>query len=226
MEPHWAVLTGDVVGSSRLNPDERQQLPDRLRSAAQRVRAHYQDAIPYPLDLHRGDSWQLALDQPGLSPRVGLMLRALIRAAFESTRLDTRISIGLGTVSFLPPDGLEAADGEAFRLSGEGLDRLGDDTRMGIRFAPAVDPDLAQAVDVILALIDIQARAWTQRQAEAVAGALVGLTQERIGREWVRRPVTQQAIAQHLARAGWDPIERSLEFTERLIPKMLMGGEN
>lgn len=226
MTPNWAVLTGDVVGSSKLASDERQQLPDRLRSASQRVIAYFQDVIPFPLDLHRGDSWQMALNQPELAPRVALMLRGLIRASTESTRLDTRISIGVGPVAFIPPEGLEAADGEAFRLSGEGLDRLGDDTRMGIRFAPPADPDLGEAVDVGLALIDIQARGWTQRQAEAVAGALVGLTQERIGREWVRHPVTQQAIAQHLDRAGWDPIQRSLEFFEHLVPQILRGDEN
>lgn len=225
MAPIWAVLTGDVVGSSRLTMDERQRLPTRLRAASERVADHFGAAIPFPLDLHRGDSWQWALDQPELAPRVGLMLRALLQAAFESSRLDTRISIGIGSVSFIPPDGLEAADGEAFRLSGEGLDRLSADTRMGIRFPSRAEPELAESIDVGLALIDIQARKWTQRQAEAVAGALVGLTQEVIGREWVRRPVSQQAIAQHLDRAGWDPIERGLLFFEHIIPQILLEGE-
>lgn len=149
------------------------------------------------------------------------MLRALLRSSFESTKLDTRLSIGIGTVSFIPTRGLEGADGEAFRLSGEGLDRLTSDIRMGVSFPPSLANRLSAALDISLGLIDIQVRSWTQRQAEAIAGALAGLTQQEIGSQWVRRPVTQQAIAQHLDRAGWDPIERSLEYFERIIPEIL-----
>lgn len=221
--PVWAVLTGDIVGSSRLNSTERQALPARLRAASERVAGHFAKDLPFPLDLFRGDSWQLAIQRAELATRIALMMRALVRAAFDSTRLDTRISIGVGTVDFIPPDGLEAADGQAFRLSGEGLDRLTGDTRMGISLPGWHGPNVAEAFDVGLALIDLQARGWTQRQAEAVAGALVGLTQERIGREWVQHPVTQQAIAQHLDRAGWDSIERSVQFFERVLP--ILAGE-
>lgn len=221
MQSNWAVLTGDVVGSSRLDPDERRLLAERLRAVASRVAGAIGELFPYPLDIHRGDSWQWALKRPELAPRVGLMLRALLRSSFESTRLDTRLSIGVGRITFIPTSGLEGADGEAFRLSGEGLERLTADIRMGIAFPAGLTSRLSASVDIGLALIDIQVQHWTQRQAEAIAGALAGLTQEEIGWEWVRRPVTQQAIAQHLDRAGWDAIERSLGFYERIIAEIL-----
>ena len=66
-------------------------------------------------------------------------------------------------------------------------------------------------------LIDVLALDWTVRQAQAVAGALWGWTQERIGESWPQGAISQQAVGQHLDRAGWGGVESALQFFEQTL---------
>lgn len=84
--------------------------------------------------------------------------------------------------------------------------------RMTISFPQSLISNNRQALDVILKLIDALARDWTEKQAHAVSGALLEYTQEKIARTWFEREISQQAVAQHLDRAGWNAVEIGLNY--------------
>lgn len=211
-----AVITGDIVGSEGLDPAERQLLEAVFARASDALRERFGlDRIPYPIDRFRGDSWQLLAVTPEISLRVALYIRAAVRAARERPILDTRLAIGLGTVDFLPDEDVSSGDGEAFRNSGRALDALRG-RRMDLRLPGEPAPG-GRSLRVIVHLLDTLGSRWTARQARAVQGALLGQTQEQIGEDWAGDTISQQAVGQHLARAGWDSVGEAVEHFEELV---------
>lgn len=210
----YAVLTGDVVGSSKLEANQRRVLQEVMSSASEQVMTTFAEGIPFPPSRFRGDGWQLAVTVPHLSLRIGLFFRGLILAGMQAGRVDTRVAIGLGTVDFLPSATISSGDGEAFRLSGEALETLPRSTRMALRVSESCASPLTESLDVIVKLVDLQARGWTGQQARAVVGALLDLTQKSISQRWFEKRISQQAVAQHLDRAGWGTIDPAIRFYE------------
>lgn len=208
-----AVLTGDVVRSTRMAGSARHELLEGINRTGRELRAEFGASIPYEVDIFRGDSWQLLVAETRLALRVALFFRARLRSLLPDWKMDTRIGIGVGTVDFLPEKGVSSGDGDAFRRSGWALEELGRTFRM----AYGGEGPQNECLDVCVRLVDFPASNWTARQAFAVAQALLGHTQEDIAQHWMDRPITQQAVAQHLARAGWHAVDTAVQFFERQI---------
>jgi hypothetical protein len=217
----YAVLTGDIVGSTKFKGNDRKYLHECLEASSQKLVDSFSGSVPYPPEFFRGDSWQFLVTDSSKSLRIGTFFRALIKASSSSKHLDTRLSIGLGLLDFIPEENISSGDGEAFRLSGEGLERLNKANRMGISFPVRLESNTAKAVEIILKLMDIKVTEWTNKQANAVCGALLDFTQETIARHWFAKKISQQAVAQHLDRAGWVKIASAIEFYETHLPMIL-----
>lgn len=216
-----AVLTGDIVGSSRLSSEERRALHTCFGECVERLVSAFGDQVLHRPEIVRGDSWQFAVSQPDRALEIALFFRGLIRVLLPGERTDSRLAIGFGAIDFLPGGEISSGDGQAYRLSGEGLETLDKPFRMGLFFPPVQRSLLSDSLDVIVRLLDRQVRKWSGAQAEAVTGALIGLTQQTIAEDWVQREISQQAIAQNLERAGWPTIEIGLEFYKRSLPEVL-----
>lgn len=208
-----AVLTGDVVHSTRMTGKARRRLHDALYSTSGELREHFCGLVPYDVDIYRGDSWQLLVSAPHKALRVALYFRSRLRSHFESDKVDTRVAIGVGSVDFLPEKGVSTGDGDAFRRSGWAFEELGRTGRMAF----SGDGPHARCLDVAVELVDFPASHWTARQAYAVSQALLELTQEDIADGWIERAITQQAVAQHLSRAGWHAVDTALSFFEDVL---------
>lgn len=183
-----AVITGDLVASTRL-PDDRL---DRAMMALQAAAAAWGD-------LHftrfRGDGWQVLIHPAGRALRVALSLAAALTAA--DTGLATRLAIGFGRATRVTPGDLSAATGSAFHRSGRALDALPRGHHWGIAAAPGLPNWIAASVP----LAERQAAGWTRGQAAVVAQFLHPdeLTQE----EWAARMgLSRQAWASRLAGSG------------------------
>ena len=217
----YAVLTGDIVGSTKFTGNDRKYLHESLKDSSQKLVDSFSKSVPYPPEFFRGDSWQFLITDSSKSLRIGIFFKALIKASISSIFLDTRLSIGLGSLEFLPADNISSGDGEAFRLSGEGLERLNKTNRMGISFPLRYKSNTTKAVEIIVKLIDTKVSEWTKKQANAVCGALLNLTQESIAKHWFSKEISQQSVAQHLHRAGWSTIASTIEFYESHLPMIL-----
>lgn len=210
----YAVVTGDVVGSSRLSVARRRQLHDAMTAAALAVVKAFAGDLAAPPGITGGDGWQMLATAPDRSLRAALYYRAHVRAAMQTHRLDTRMVIAIGTVDFVPGDRVAEGDGEAYRLSGRALRELGRSENAAFVF-PGAAPQAA--LDVIVKLVDLVAGGWSDRQALAVTGALRGWTQVEIATKTWPEPISQQAVAQHLARAGWSTVEHALAHFETVV---------
>ncbi|MBU1098979.1 MAG: SatD family protein [Bacteroidetes bacterium] len=210
---NYAVLTGDVIGSSSLPDEKRSEMLNRLRKTYEIVIQTYSVESSLDIDIFSGDSWQILLVDPSKSIKAALLFRSYFKGCQPSLKVDTRISIGVGSVSSLNPDRLSQSDGEAFRMSGRAL----SDTvvKQNLHFSSS-DNQTESIVNAQLILLDFLSTNWTEKQALAVAGALMGLSQTEIGNLW-EIPIKQQSVADFLSGAGWKQVEISLDLSEKWL---------
>jgi len=212
-EKLYAVLTGDIVKSSKLSADGLQAVKHSLREAVRDLNLLPEDKQPIvegTIDFYRGDGWQLLLTCPEYALRAALFLRARLMMTHPKT--DTRISVGIGPVAHVSSDNVSQSIGKAFELSGNAMDTLKARTRMTIAFPYYMEDKYVHLVSVF-ELSDAIVQKWTHKQAEAASWALRGLSQAEIAAKF-NPPITSQAVGKFLRTACWHALEAVLERIE------------
>jgi hypothetical protein len=224
----YAVLTGDIIGSSKLGPDGVDAAMSLLRRLAKEFEETHPGAVVGQPEVFRGDSWQLGLQRPALA----LTAAVFIRAGFKAGDFDTRIGIGWGAVDRLNTERISQSVGPAFVRSGEALDRLGKDRTLALpRFggpAPGGSADSAFGIlEVGVGLLDALVARWTQRESVAIYGTLRGLSQEAIAelpqaQTKEGNAPTRQAVQDALSRVSWTShVLPFLDRAEKTIEEVL-----
>lgn len=189
-----AVITGDLIGSSKAAPEALDRVFPVLSAAAARIEPWH--GAPLRLTRFRGDGWQCLLARPVLALRSCLYLLAALRAA--ESPLETRLALGFGQVTRAGGESLADADGPAFHRSGRALDAM----PRGRRFILA-EEGAPEGLAAVVALSDWISRRWTLAQAEALCAMLVPETPTQ--REVAESlGLTQQSVSERLdAAAFW-----------------------
>jgi hypothetical protein len=214
-----AVITGDVIGSRRLAAPLARRLGDTLRASGELVGEIVgPEVMPLPVDVFRGDSWQMLLSSPVPALRAMLLFRAHFRAAMQPdsrSPVDTRMAFAVGRLEPPLPARVSESLAPVFQRSGTALEAMRD-RRMSLAEADTATESeavLPAEWDVILRLLDEFASDWTAKQALAVEGALRGLRQEEIGALW-KPAIKQPTVADHLRAAHWNAVEHALDAYE------------
>ena len=159
-----AVLTGDLIDSTLVQPEIVDQAMNALVAASRKI-SEWAGADTR-FTRFRGDGWQIYLADTRLVLRATLLLLASLKCA--GSGLATRLSIAVDTVERLGDVGLSKAAGPAFTLSGRNLD--GMPVYGKFTYAEPAKPGYWKPATLDLAVW--QATRWTPEQAEAVALAL------------------------------------------------------
>jgi hypothetical protein len=211
-----AVITGDIVHSSKMSRKQREQLLGQLEAMFVDL-----DQCIEAAEIFRGDSFQVLLRQPEKALRAAVLFRAGLRKIphqQEDQRqyTDARIAIGVGELSYRA-DSLGMSDGEAFRLSGRGLDEMNYRERLIIN---TLWDDFNEEMEVSCALSEAIIGRWTHAQAAIIYSYLLsGKTQQALAKEF---GITQGAVSQRLSESGnIGAIRKLLQRYEKLINKHL-----
>jgi hypothetical protein len=205
----YAVIAGDVIGSSKLPKDLREQLPELLRRGSENLHAAYPDAVPFPVDVYAGDSWQLLVVQPNLALRAAVYIRAFLLDA-ANKRADTRIVVSLGKIDFIRRERISESDGEAFRNAGKFLQE--SPGKQCLNFIAPREPQAA-VWNGTFGLLDVIIQHWSAKQARVIAGAINGKSQDEMTSLW-KPPISQSTIARHMDQAGWQAVEHVFKLFE------------
>lgn len=165
------------------------------------------------IEIFRGDSFQLKITEPSKAVQIALAIRAIIRAnkfKDNNTQWDARIAVGIGTLDF-ETDTLSTSDGEAYRLSGRGLDLIGK-ARLYIE-TPWEDVNKELMVSTLFA--DDIVSGWTPKQSRIMFEKLVNnQNQEKIGKIL---GASQQMVSKTLKAAKEDLFSVYIKRFEDLI---------
>jgi hypothetical protein len=222
VEKLYAVLTGDLVKSSRLTSVKSKGAMERLKKIAVEFGEQHPNSVVGRMDTFRHDSWQLLLELPALAFRTAVFLRTALKLQSNAnTKYDTRISIGIGKVELISKRRISDSRGPAFTRSGKGLDAM--DGRCLALVAGDDTPALWHALERGVApLLDCVVGDWTPTESRAVYGALKGWTQEETARNWspqekTDKGPTRQAVGASLVRAHWSTVDTVLLWVETEI---------
>lgn len=202
--PLFAVLTGDIVRSSELDPGALDEIMSALDTAARDL-SGWAPGMSAGFARRGGDGWQIVHDNAVFCFRAALWLQAVVRRGGKDRA--TRIALATGSGA-LDPQAIRdpnAASGPAFTASGRLLETLKHPALM----AHADGGALSAA----LRLADHIGQGWTQAQARALCEALPpgagprAEAAERLG-------ITRQAVNQALWGAGFPALEEALELLE------------
>jgi hypothetical protein len=206
-----AVITGDIVRSEQIELNKR----DLLLRVLQETVESLQNKSPMSMELFRGDSFQIVLEKPEMSLEVASMLRAGLKSNTPADSFgvwDARISIGIGTIDYLG-DRVVTSDGEAFRLSGRGLDAM-EKSRLVIK---TCWQEVNEELDAGLAFVDDLITGWSVNQAKAIFLSMgKGLSQSNIANSIAK---SQQNVSKTLTSAKESLLVRFSARFETIIKK-------
>ncbi len=198
----FAVITGDITDVPKLSVPERKVLMKNLDYLFTRLEAKNELQLKVPFEVFRGGSFQGLLDTPAEALRIALLIRSYLKSDFYSGQnLDTRIGIGLGTVSYKSPK-LSESDGEAFQYSGHTLESMKKHpNRLEVQSSW---PDLDAEINTGLVLLEVITSKWTAAQADIMYLKLLGYTEMNIS---ATLGITQSAVNQRSNSASWNAVE-------------------
>lgn len=215
-----AVLTGDLVGSSRLTSSQSLQAMEWLRMSASLFEKCFPGSLCGSMDTFRHDSWQLLLNRPEQAFRAAIFLRTALRMASEAkTKYDTRISIGIGPVEYIDEGRITNSRGTCFTLSGKGIDTM-KGSSLALRIATNEVASWSDMIHAVIPLLDCITTEWTPTESRAVNAALMGLTQEESAAHWISKESahpTRQAVGNSLIRAHWKCVHSVLSQAEKKV---------
>lgn len=203
-----AVITGDIANFTTLSAEHRQQLTsatERLLKSWVREQGN--------AEIFRGDSYQVLFDDPleALTKSIQLICWfKMYKNNHERTALSTRISIGIGTVSYQGKNVL-SSDGEAFHLSGRNFDAMQEDEHLSIHTA---HPRKNEGIAIILNFVNKYIAKWSEPQTEVIFAVLQNRSQLEIAKAL---SISQPSVNSRLKAAGWKEIEPAIYYIARLV---------
>jgi len=221
MTDSWkAVLTGDIVASTKLIPERRKNLYEIFIELSKKLQQKYPLDIKYRISNFRGDGWQLIVEHPEKSLEISLYIRTFIRFTFKEEKLDSRIAIGIGSTNFIPDENISAGDGPAYTASGRLLESLSSD-RMILGFAENGEQSIEkQGAQSLISLIDFIVTSWGASQAQAAFWAMQDYKQTEIAQKWIPRPIKQTSVSRSLKSAGWEHIKQGKDYFEKIVKSL------
>ncbi|MEH0666024.1 adenylate/guanylate cyclase domain-containing protein [Vibrio scophthalmi] len=149
-----AVLTGDVIGSTELSPQEYEDLLYTLTELIQYVCRHH----PHnEYEITRGDSFQVIIHDPENAAKYALIIRIGLKN--RNIKYDCRSSIGIGFGASIRHN-VGYSTGDAFTLSGRTLDAMDSET------LKINTPDIRfnEHFDLLTKYVDFQVSGMKERQ--------------------------------------------------------------
>lgn len=194
-----AVITGDIVKSTSLEPGTAKKLINRVT----------QIIGPYKYEFYRGDSFQAYVKDAREALKIVIQIRAEARK-FSFVH-DIRTSIGIGKVdSHLKK--ISTSSDEAFVLSGRAFDSLAKtDTRLAI---VSNDEKANYGFSAIASFVDFIFRGLTSKQSEVLVELLKSNTQREVAKKLKK---SESTIHKHTQSTGWHEILRLLQDYENLV---------
>ena len=185
------VITGDVIKSSGLEPD---QWLTPLKNALAIIQPD-----PRYREIFRGDSFQLELHDNTKAFEAVIYIKACIKMI---RGLDIRLAIGIGDKSY-EGDNITESNGEAFIYSGETLEVLKKE-KQNIKIKTA-DDEFNAAFNLYFKLVLIAMDSWTMNSAEVVKWHLE-YPQMRQKDMSKRIGISQNTVSERRKRAHLDEI--------------------
>jgi len=222
-----AVITADIIRSSKLTSDDRITLFNSIKDVLNRTDEDFNTVS----EIFRGDSFQCLIKNPKDALKVALIIKTFIRSLnisevhevksvsrpanrksiiYPVWMFDVRMGVGIGSVD-LPMGKLGTSSGAAFQLSGGKLDELKDSRQ---KFSIASDDVHNKELEMESALLDAIINRTTALQCEVIYYKLLGYNETQIAKNFLQ--IEQAAVNQRSTSGCWNVISKMVDYFESL----------
>ena len=202
-----AVITADIVNSTRLKKAEEKMLTSNLSFILK----------SYKFEFYRGDSFQAYIPDPKQALKVVLQVRTAAKrlsSGFSSPFTDIRASIGIGNITE-PVKDLKTAKGEAFLISGRAFDEM---SKTGKRLKiQSANEAMNLGLKIIANYADSLFSQLTTKQAAVVFELLMDHNQVETAK---RLKKSQPTINKHAQSARWVEINNLIDDYQLFITQL------
>ncbi|GMN11223.1 hypothetical protein MTsPCn9_20720 [Croceitalea sp. MTPC9] len=202
MKTVTAILTGDIINSQMIAPKNwLPHLKEVLNTYGEEPRSW---------EIYRGDSFQLEVPSK-VALKVAIHLKATIK---QEKALDVRIAIGLGGKNY-SSEKITEANGSAFVNSGQCFENL-KKTTLAIKSS---SEDFDATINLMLQLASLSMDNWLPATSRIVKAAIEhpNANQKEIAALLEK---SQSSISEALIRAGFDEIQKMMQFYTTQLQKL------
>ena len=206
-----AVITADIVNSTKIEEANRYLLVDELDNIIQDLKR----LSSLRCEMYRGDSFQVLVDDVKYCLEIADLIRLGLKKSnlLKNGKLDARMAIGVGEVSY-EHEQVILSDGEAFRLSGRTFDKL---NKRRLLIATNIN-DVDEPLNVMLAFIDELLKGLSYTQSKYLYDSLLyNMSQMELANVY---NTSQPNIAKHLKSAKENLFRLFFDFAEKTLKSL------
>lgn len=223
-----AVISGDILASTSLEEVDRLKIINSIKTLLDEITRKYNAYCR----ITQGDYIECATQQSEKALEIALILKTFIKSipisdnkrynkdnrvkAFKTYGI--RIAIGYGELYQINPE-MKLIDGEAVYLAGRFLKDLSthDKERMTIKTTlnfVSANNFFNENINALLSLIEVTINQATSKQCDVLYRKLLGYSESEIAKQM---KISQPAVNRHSTSIGWNAMEQSVLFYEKLI---------
>ncbi len=218
-----AVITGDLINSTRLGEEAYETVIDRLKDILQLLKDE-EHITQY--ELYRGDAFQILVENAQTALSVLFIIRTYINSLAppqerrgQKVEYNFRLALGVADVEGEVKSGI--TNEPPFVYSGRTLDAItAKNVTIGIR---TEYDDRNSEFNTELSLLEYIMEQWTPTSAGILYHKLWGKTERVIAD---KLGISQSAVNQHSRQACWNGLKIFLNRYEQIIEKMSQTEQN
>ncbi|MGV8095156.1 MAG: hypothetical protein AB2L24_25160 [Mangrovibacterium sp.] len=224
-----AAISADIISSSVLSQDDKKVLRDCILQLIGELSNKYKDE-KFLGRIVQGDYIECAIQNPRHALRIALLLKTFIKSlelpqkGLGDKRIryfkeyGVRLAVAVAPLVILDPrEGI--IDGEAIYMSGRTIKNMSTSDKQKIiikntMFFKSTDDEEQERFDTIFSLLDKIIAGCSGKQCEILYHKLSGLSEKEISKKLNKN---QSTISQHSTAAGWQAIEKTVNYFENHI---------
>lgn len=220
-----AVITGDIINSTKLPKSIREKLYPKLNLFIKSL----ETKSKVKGEVNHGDWFRILVSDPPAALRLALKIKCFLKnfpqkdtapkgskktgdKSFKS--IDARIGIGTGKIDFINKR-LGTSDGEAFQISGRLLEKIKSSHQS--LAAQTSDTAINEELQTLLVLLDAIFAKTTPQQCLVIQRKLDGIKETDIAKEL---KIIQSSVNQRSSAGNWHAIEAAVNRYETLMKQV------
>lgn len=224
-----STISADIISFTSLALEDKRRLELLIKKLLSDLTQRYNDYSFFGRVL-QGDYIECAINSPVYALRIALLLKTLVKSYELAENNETikrtkyfkehgiRIAIAVAPLSMIDPkNGI--IDGEAIYLSGRAIKDMSTSGKQKVVIKSSMffcNPDKQEQdkYDTVVSLLDTIISKCSPRQCEVLHYKLLGFSEKDIRQKLNRN---QSTISQHSTAAGWNAIEKAVNYFEQNI---------
>jgi DNA-binding NarL/FixJ family response regulator len=223
-----ASISADIISYTSLSKEDKRNIESEIKKLLELLADKYKDQNFFGRII-KGDYIECAINNSNSALRIALLLKTLIKSINLKNNTNAkgikyykehaiRLAVAIAPLTTIDSEN-GIIDGEAIYMSGRAIQDFSTSEKQKIvikntMFFCSRDNKIKEVYDTIFSLLDNIISKCSAKQSQVIYFRLLGLSEKEISQKLNKN---QSTISQHSTSAGWQSIEKAINFFEKNI---------